>query len=108
MIIHQRSAIFDGVQRLSKLLFGNQDRLVVAAAVADAETRSVYARQLAESIGIADARVGPQLAVFEEAGLLVRLPKAGGERRVYFERRESSFWTLCLDLCQEIIDAPEG
>jgi hypothetical protein len=105
LIIDHESAVFEEVQRTSKLLFGNQDRLVVAAGVADAEPGSIFGQGLAESIGIADSRVGAQLSVLEDARLLVRLPKVGSERRVYFERRDSSFWELCLSLCQEIIDS---
>jgi DNA-binding MarR family transcriptional regulator len=105
MIIEQASDAFPEVQLISKLLFGNQNRLVVAAAIAEAEPGTIYARHIAESIGIVDAYVGPQLAVFEKAGLLVRLPKIGGERIVYFERRDSSFWELCRAVCQDILDA---
>jgi DNA-binding MarR family transcriptional regulator len=102
MILDNQSAVFDEALRLSRLLFGNQDRLLVAAVIADAEAGSIYARNIAEQIGITDNRVTPQLASLEGAGLLTRLPKFGGERRVYYERAESSFWTLCADLAAEI------
>jgi len=75
---------------------------VVSAAVAVAEPGSIYARNIAEQIGITDNRVVPQLGSLEAAGLLARLPKVGGERRVYYERIESAFWELCSNLMAEI------
>jgi DNA-binding MarR family transcriptional regulator len=102
MIIESDSAAFSRVQDASKTLFGNQDRLVVAAAVAEAEPGTIYGQSVAAALRLSDNRVGPQLARLEEAGLLVRLPKVGGERRVYFERRESAFWDLCVALCREL------
>jgi len=102
MIIEQTSASFEEALRVSRLLFGNQDRLLVAAAVAEAEAGSIYARNIAEQLGITDNRVAPQLASLERAGLLVRLPRVGGERRVYYERVASSFWELCASLTAEI------
>ena len=102
MIIGTESAIFPEVQRISKVLFGNQDRLIVAAAVAEAEPGSIYARSLAKEIGISDNRVSPQLHHLEAAGLLTRLPKLGGGPTVHYERRESTFWDLCIALCREL------
>jgi hypothetical protein len=103
LIIEHDSEVFPLVQRVSKALFGNQDRLVVAAAVATADPGSIFGRHLADQIGIVDARVGPHLAAFERADLLVRLPKLGGDQRVYFERRDSTFWPLCERLCEEVV-----
>src|SRR5687767_7876844 len=102
MIIDQGSASFEEALRVSRLLFGNQDRLIVSAAVAAVEAGSIYAHNIAEQVGITDNRVAPQLTSLEKAGLLVRLPKVGGERRVYYERIESSFWKLCAGLAAEI------
>ena len=102
MIIGIESAVFPEVQRASKALFGNQDRLVVAAAVAEAEPGSIYARSLAQEMGITDNRVSPQLHNLERAGLLTRLPKLGGGPTVHYERRDSAFWELCVSLCREL------
>src|SRR5688572_11431918 len=102
MIIEAQSAGFPDVQRVSKLVFGNQDRLIVAAAVADAEPGSIFARSLAQSIGIPDNRISLQLRQLADADLLVALPKVGGGNRIYFERRNSAFWELCVQLCQEV------
>jgi DNA-binding MarR family transcriptional regulator len=102
MIIGIESAVFPDVQRVSKALFGNQDRLVVAAAVAEAEPGELFAQRIGEMLGLPDNRVGPQLARLEAAGLLTRVPRVGSERRQHFERRESAFWELCVALCREL------
>lgn len=102
MILDQASAGFAEAQWISRLVFGNQDRLVVAAAVAASESGSIFGRNLAEQLGITDNRVGSQLKNFEQAGLLVRLPKVGGEQRVYYERVDSTFWDMAASLAAEI------
>lgn len=102
MIIDLRSAVTAEAQRVSKLLFGNQDRLLVAAAIAEAEPGALYGQALAEAAHMSENRVGAQLPHFADAGLLVRLPKVGADRRVYYERRESAFWSLCTELMTEI------
>jgi DNA-binding MarR family transcriptional regulator len=104
MIIDRESA---ALQTASKALFGNQDRLIVSAAVAQAEPGDLYAQSIAAKLGISDNRVGPQLARLEAVGLLTRLPKVGSERRVYFARRESAYWKLSVALCNELsADSP--
>jgi DNA-binding MarR family transcriptional regulator len=108
MIIGIESAIFSEAQRVSKALFGNQDRLIVASFVAEAEPGEIYGQRIAERLGISDNRVGPQLNRFESAGLLTRLPKVGSERRQYFERRDSAFWELCAELCRDIAGTGEA
>jgi hypothetical protein len=76
----------------SQGLWGNQDRLVVAVAVAEAEPADLYAQALGEHIGLPDSRIGPHLKRFVELGLLLRLPKAGSERRIYHQRINDGFW----------------
>lgn len=90
--------------QLSKLLFGNQDRLLVALAVARSKTGVFYAHELAEALGIVDPRVVMQLATFEKAGLIQRLPKTQGDRRVFFRRTDGPFWALCEQLAVETIE----
>jgi DNA-binding transcriptional ArsR family regulator len=104
MILQKGSIDFREAQRISRLLFGNQDRLVVAAAIAGAEHGTIYGRNLAEQIGITDNRVGLQLKALAEAGLLTRLPQIGGDRIVYYERVESVFWKLVGSLAEEIAE----
>ena len=107
-MIHETSTIdyeSDNIvpAQVSKALFGNQDRLPVGAAVASSPDDLVFARELALKLGIADSRVTLQLAAFEKAGLLERLPKtSGSERRVFYRRRNSVFWHMCAALLQEV------
>jgi DNA-binding MarR family transcriptional regulator len=83
---------------LSKLLLGNADRVQVAAAISRSEPGGLYSRALADSLRWPDSRVQKQLKQFEEADLLVLLPSVGGERRVYYERKESAFWDFAAAL----------
>jgi DNA-binding MarR family transcriptional regulator len=91
----------DLIRERSKLVFGNVDRLEVAAAVARAEPGAIFSRALAIELGWPDNRVQKQLKQFEAAGLLNAMPSVGGERRVYYERAESSFWRAAERLCDE-------
>jgi DNA-binding transcriptional ArsR family regulator len=87
------------LRRMSKLLFGNADRLEVAAALADPERHVVSASELAFDLKIAPSRVWTQLRTFAEAGLLEAMPRTGNT--VYYIRRDSPFWTLALTLVRE-------
>jgi hypothetical protein len=101
---HDSKNMVDGSDRVrgqSKLLFGNVDRVEVAAVVARAERGGIYSRALAVELGWPDNRVQKQLKQFAEAGLLTALPQLGGERRVYYERADSSFWGACEQLLSE-------
>lgn len=89
--------------RVSRELFGNQDRLLVAAAVAAADPSDLYGQALARTTGLIQQRIGPQLVALVEAGLLVKLPQLGGERRVFYERRRSVFWGLAQELLAELV-----
>jgi DNA-binding MarR family transcriptional regulator len=101
-MIHTLEIVTDiHVTELSKLLFGNRDRVLVAAAVADAEAGTLFARALAGATGLTDSRVQKQLKQFEAAGLLVRMPQVGGERCVFYERRPSAYWDAAIALAQE-------
>lgn len=82
---------------------GNQDRLLVAAAVAEAEAGALYAQNLAAIAGITDARVGPQLVRLEQLGVLVRMPRTGGDRRVYYERQNDAFWAAITALRDALV-----
>ena len=94
----------DGPDRLrncSKLLFGNADRVEVAAAIARSEPGALFSRALATELQWPDNRVQLQLKQFAAAGLFVALPPVGGERRVYYERIASSYWRAAAELEKE-------
>lgn len=88
---------------VSGTLFGNQDRLLVAAAVADADAADLWCQALAKETGIADARVGPQLKRFARAGLLTELPRVEGDRRIFYLRHDSAFWEMAVRVRDEVL-----
>jgi hypothetical protein len=85
---------------MSKLLLGNQDRLEVGVAVARSDDGLVNATDLGLELGIAQPRVRNQLIAFERAGLLSRMPKSGAVK-LWFQRRTSPFWDVCLVLYED-------
>jgi DNA-binding transcriptional ArsR family regulator len=85
---------------MSKLLLGNQDRLEVGVAVAGSEDGLVNATDLGLELGIAQPRVRSQLIALEKAGLLDRMAKSG-DVKLWFQRRESPFWSVCLVLYED-------
>ena len=101
---HDCKNMDDGPDRLrncSKLLFGNADRVEVAAAIARSEPGALFSRALATELQWPDNRVQLQLKQFAAAGLFVALPPVGGERRVYYERIASSYWRAAAELEKE-------
>jgi hypothetical protein len=86
---------------LSKLLFGHQDRLAVAVAVAKARPEDLYQRALAKQSDVAANVVGQQLQRFVRAGLLSRIPPAKGQRQVLYRRQDSAFWRIAVELVDE-------
>jgi len=89
---------------VSQGLWGNQDRLPVAAAVGETDPADLYAQKLAALVGIPENRISLQLRMFVNLGLLVRLPKAGGERRVYYQRTNQPFWNAVGKMAQALRD----
>lgn len=84
----------------SRALFGGaQYRLEVGAAIADGDG-VVCIKDLAQELGDPPGAgsVNTELKVLERAGLLVRVPRERGERRVYLMRQSSAYWKLCQEL----------
>jgi Fe2+ or Zn2+ uptake regulation protein len=79
----------------SRALFGNLDRLEVAAAIA-ASDGMVNATDLQWQLRIANNRVRTQLVVLAELGLLQHVEME--TRKRHYLRIESAFWPTCLDL----------
>ena len=86
----------DRLRRRSKQLFGNADRLEVAAAVAHSESGVVHAQELATALGISPPRVRAQLLVFVEAGVMTMLPRS--TNIVNYERVPDPFWNMILEI----------
>jgi DNA-binding MarR family transcriptional regulator len=94
------------VRALSRALFGGaQYRVEIGSAIADGDGL-VCITDLADELGDPPGKgsVNAELKVLERAGLLVRVPREKGERRVYLARQESAYWTLS----QELASRPGG
>jgi DNA-binding MarR family transcriptional regulator len=92
-------AKLDSLRAQSRALFGGaQYRIEVGAAIA-AGDGLVCITDLADELGSppGTGSVNTELKVLERAGLLVRLPKERGERRVYLKRQESAYWQACAE-----------
>jgi hypothetical protein len=81
-------------------LFGNQDRVEVAVAIAANEDGAVNATDLAIETGLINTRVRAQLRALADVGLLAEVP-AAGELKRWYVRQDSTFWQICLDLYDE-------
>jgi len=91
----------DAIRRLSSTLFGGaQYRLEVGAAITSGELVTI--KDLADILGDPPGRasVNTELKVLERAGLLVRHPKVGSDRRVFLSPIECSYWRTCGDLSE--------
>ncbi len=95
--------IREEVRRVSKTLFGSRYRLEAANAVADGAA-VIYARELANRLGVGDNQAQLELKHFESAALLERLDRVAGQRQQYYRRRESQFWDLAAALYRETIN----
>lgn len=96
--------VLSGVQRVeqrraklrerSKKVFGNADRIEVAAAIARSSSGFVNGQELHEELGISPPRVRTQLLALCDGGLLRTIPRAGLKQ--YYERVDDDdpFWTL--------------
>lgn len=86
-------------QRSRDLFGGAQYRVEVGAAIAAGDGITCIV-DLVDELGSPPGKssVNTEVKVFETAGLLVRAPKAKGERRVFLARQPSAFWALCLEL----------
>lgn len=94
------SSTLQKLRSLSRALFGGaQYRLEVGQAIA-AGDELVCIKELAERLGDppGSGSVNTELKVLERAGLLVRVPREKGERRVYLTRQDSTYWSLCEEL----------
>jgi hypothetical protein len=74
----------------SKLLFGNRDRLEVAAAIAANDDALVNATEFQWKLGIANNRIRAQLIALAELDLLTDGTTDGGKR--WYLRLDSPMW----------------
>src|SRR5581483_3406747 len=92
----------------SRALFGGaQYRLEVGAAIGDGDG-IVCIIDLADLLGTppGTGSVNTELKVLEKAGLLHRVDRDRGERRVYLTRAESAYWKFCQE-ARDTVFAPK-
>ncbi|HEU4703775.1 MAG TPA: hypothetical protein VFS37_14945 [Conexibacter sp.] len=90
------------MRRHSKKLFGNQDTLLVAVAVARSATGSVNATEIGWQVRLQANRVRAQLIAFVELGYMDDGPMR--DRTRWFVRRPSSFWSMCEQVFGELAE----
>jgi hypothetical protein len=87
------------VRAHSKRLFGNQDTLLVAVAVARSQG-VVNATDIGWQVRLQANRVRTQLMSFVDLGYMEDGPIR--ERTRWFVRRPSSFWPMCEQVFREL------
>jgi hypothetical protein len=92
------------VRKHSKKLFGNQDTLLVAAAVAQSATDTVNATDIGWQVRLQANRVRAQLISFVELGYMT--DGAIRDRTRWFVRGDSGFWPMCEQIFREAADEP--
>lgn len=88
----------------SKRLFGNRDRLEVAAAIAGSVDPAVNATDLSADLGMVNSRVRAQLIVLSQVRLLDEVPYTTDLSKRWYLRRDSPFWDACVDLLNHWVD----
>jgi hypothetical protein len=92
----------------SRALFGGaQYRLEVGAAIGDSDG-IVCIKDLAKVLGDppGTGSVNTELKVLERSGLLNRVERERGERRVYLLRAESDYWKFCREARDAAMGVP--
>lgn len=88
------------VQELSRVVFGQKNRLPVMLAIAES-TGVFTASELTHRLGLASlSLIQLPLKALEDARLIVRLDTPS-DRSTYYQRNESSAWALA----RELVDA---
>jgi DNA-binding MarR family transcriptional regulator len=95
---------------LSKIVFGGaQYRIEIGAAIAALEDFKYFnGSEIAERIGVSKQTVSHELRMLEDAGLIVRIPRADDSaRKVFYTPTPSVYWQWCLEasrLAAELLD----
>ncbi len=87
----------------SKRMFGNQDRLEVAVAIARIELGKVNATDLHREVDVAVNRIRAQLLALEGLGLLARIGDENGKRMFQRCHDEDRFWAFALGEFEDVL-----
>ena len=96
----------DDIRELSAKLYGNAQRLHVAAAIGRLEGKPINVKVVAEESGLDVSRVQEQIAWFRNAGVLV--PEFDSSSRTKDHRPVAiSYWRNAASLFAELEDADD-
>jgi hypothetical protein len=84
---------------LSKVVFGNRDRVEVAVAIARSSDGVVNATDLSREIDLPQSRVRNQLVAMAEGELLTVFDTTDLKR--WYKRKDAPFWNACIALYLE-------
>ncbi|WP_331758112.1 hypothetical protein OG225_42210 (plasmid) [Nocardia sp. NBC_01377] len=86
----------DPVQELSAALFGRALRLPLGIWVR-AQTEPFFQRQASDGVGMPQTYVRKELAVLVSLGMLRELPRAEGDKRLFYDQLTDHPWWLIID-----------
>lgn len=96
------------VREHSKRMFGNQDRLEVAVAIARVELGKVNATDLHRDIDVAVNRIRAQLLALEAMGLLAKTGNEDNKRMFKLLDPDDRFWTFAVAEYQMVVGEDHG
>ena len=92
------------MQELSKVMFGQKNRLAVMLAIADSD--GVFTpTELTQRLGlIHQSMIQSPLKDLQDAGLITRLESPLSDRSTYYRREDaSSAWALARELAEQVL-----
>ncbi|MFI6997186.1 hypothetical protein [Nocardia sp. NPDC050175] len=92
----------DPVQELSAALFGRALRLPLAIWVRS-QSEPFFQRQASDGIGIPQTYVRKELATFVQQGMLRELPRAEGDKRLFYEQVRDHPWWMIIDAADQAL-----
>lgn len=96
----------DEIRNLSAKLFGNADRLHVAAAIGRLEGKPISVKSVAEECGLEPSRVQEQVARFRAAGVLIPDHDPSMRRRDH-RAVDLSYWRNAATMLGELEERDE-
>ena len=92
------------MQELSKVMFGQKNRLAVMLAIADSD--GVFTpTELTQRLGLThQSMIQSPLKDLQDAGLITRLESPLSDRSTYYRREDaSSAWALARELAEQVL-----
>jgi hypothetical protein len=95
----------ESVRNVSRALWNARYRLEVACRIAEAGDGRVFAHGLASACKLSDKTIGEELRRLLTANLLRAVPISDpGQKRQYYDRVESCYWSAVTTLIDEIVE----